>query len=103
MQHGPRSPDKGPVLPLSNLVLLGVVGNCQLPPNALLCTKVLKLIGGELSIVGPQDLDLFPYLVLHKSFELLEPIEDLTLGLQEIDLGLPGVIINECNVVLMTT
>jgi hypothetical protein len=42
-------------------------------------------------------------MVLHKSFELLEPLEDLTLGLQEIDLGLPGVIINESHIILTTT
>ena len=72
--------------------------------NAMLSAEVLKLIGGILTpIVGPQDLDLLPYLVLHKSFELLEPIENLTLGLQEIDPGLPGVIINKCDIVLMPT
>jgi hypothetical protein len=53
-------------------------------------TKVYKLSGGILSsIIRPQDLDLLSRLVLHKSFELLEPLEDLTLGLQEIDSGLP--------------
>ena len=34
------------------------------------------------AIIGPQDLDLLPRLVLHKSFELLEPVKDLILGLQ---------------------
>lgn len=70
----------------------------------MLSTEVLELIGGILiPVVGPQDLDLFPYLVLHKSFELLDLVEDLTLGLQEIDLGLPRVIINERDIILMTT
>ena len=54
-------------------------------------------------IVGPQDLDLIPCLVLHKSFELLEPVEDLTLGLQEVDLGLSVIIVEKRHIVLMST
>ena len=70
----------------------------------MLSTEVLELIGGILTpIVRPQDFDLFPSLVLHKSFELLEPVEDFSLGLQEIDLGLPGIVINERDIILMTT
>ena len=41
-------------------------------------------------------------MVLHKSFELLESLEDLTLGLQEKDPGLPGVVIYESNIILTT-
>ena len=96
MQHSPSFPNNGPVLPLSNPILLGVVRNCKLSPNAMLSTEVLELVGGIFTpVVGPQDLDLFPCLVLHKSFELLEPVKDLSLGIQEITLGLLGVIINE--------
>ena len=96
MQHGSSCPNNGPVLPLGNPILLGVVRNYELSLNAMLSTEVLELIGGILTpVVGPQDLDLFSCLVLHKSFELLAPVEDLTLGLQEIDPGLPGIVINE--------
>ena len=104
MQHSSSCSNNGPVLPLNNPILLGVVRNCKLSANAMLITEFHELIGGIITpIVGPQDLDLLPCLVLHKSFELLEPIEDLTLGLQEKDLGLPGVIINKCDIVLMPT
>ena len=96
MKHGFGNPNNGPVLPLHNPVLLGVVRNCELPPDACLCTIINKLTKGILpSIIQPKDLDLPTCLGLHKSFELLKPFEDLTLGLQEIDLGLPGVVINE--------
>ena len=90
MQHRSCCTNNSHVLPLCNPILLRVVRNGQLPPDTLLGTKVYKLCGGILtSIVRPQDLDLSSCLVLHKSFELLEPLEDLTLGLQEIDPGLP--------------
>ena len=59
-------------------------------------TEVLKLMTGILTaIIRLQDLDLLPRLVLHKSFELLDPVEDLILGLQDVDLGLPGIIVNK--------
>ena len=104
MQHGSSCPNDGPVLPLSNSILLGVVRNCELSLNAMLSTKVLELIGGILApIVRPQDLDLLPCMVLHKSFELLEPVEDLTLGFQEVDAGLPGIVIDKRYIVLMAT
>jgi hypothetical protein len=54
-------------------------------PNALLSTEVYKLSRGILSpVIRLQDFDLLSRLVLHKSSKLLEPCEDLTLGLQEI-------------------
>jgi hypothetical protein len=63
-----------------------------------------KLTGEIMTfIISLQYLDPLSYQVLHKSFELLEPLEDLTLGLQEIDLGLPRVVINECEILLTTT
>ena len=84
--------------------MLRVVGNRLLPPNAVMSTEVPELVGGELTpIVGPQHLDLLSSFVLHQSFELFEPSEDLTLGLQEIDLGFPGEVINERHIVLVTT
>ena len=46
------------------------------------------------TLVCPQDLDLLPCLVLHKSLKLLEPLEDLILGLQKENPGLLGVVIN---------
>jgi hypothetical protein len=42
-------------------------------------------------------------MVLHKSFEHLEPLEDLTLGLREIDLGLLRMVIYESEIILTTT
>ena len=96
MQHSSSCPNDGPVLPLSNSILLGVVRNNKLSANAILSAEVLKLMAGILTaIIRPQDLDLLPHLVLHKSFELLEPAEDLVLGLQEVDPGLPGIVINK--------
>ena len=96
MYHGFGSLYDGSVLPLRNPVLLGVVRNSELPPNACLRTIVNKLSKGVLSsIVRPQGLDLPTCLCLHKSSKLLKPLEDLTLGLQEINPGPPGVIINE--------
>ena len=96
MKHGFGNPNDGYVLPLHNPVLLRVVRNCELPPDACLHTIINKLTKGILpSIVRPEDLDLLTCLGLHKSFELLKPLEDLTLGLQEINPGPPGVIINE--------
>jgi hypothetical protein len=66
------------------------VGYGHLSSDPMLGTEVYELSGEILSsIIRPQDLDLLSKLVLHKSSELLEPIEDLTLGLQEIDPGLP--------------
>jgi hypothetical protein len=86
MQHGSRYTGNGPVLPLGNPVLLGVVCYGHLSSNAMLGTEVYKLSRGILSpVIRPQDFDPLSRLVLHKSFELLEPCEDLTLGLQELD------------------
>jgi hypothetical protein len=56
----------------------------------MLGTKVYELSGGILTpIIRPQDFDPLSRLVLHKSSELLEPFEDPTLGLQEIDPSIP--------------
>ena len=96
MKHGFRNPNDGSVLPLRNPILLGVVRNCELLPDACLRTIINKLTKGILpSIVQSKDLDISTCLGLHKSFELLKLLEDLTLGLQEINSGPPGVIINE--------
>ena len=104
MQHSSSCSNDGPVLPLSNPILLGVVRNSELPVNPMLSAEFLKLMVGILTpIIRPQDLDLLPLLVLRKSFELLEPVEDLILGLQEVDSGLPGIIIDKQHIVLMST
>ena len=96
MQHRSSCSDNGPVPPLSNPVLLGVVRNSKLSVYPMPSAEVLKLMIGILTaIIRPQDLDLLPCLVLHKSFELLEPAEDLILGPQEVDPGLPGIVINK--------
>ena len=96
MQHSSSCPNDGPALPLNNPILLGVVRNSELSVNTMLSVEVLKLMAGILTpIVRPQDLDLLPRLVLHKSFELLEPVEDLILGLQEVDPSLFGIIVNK--------
>ena len=54
-------------------------------------------------VVCPQHLNLLSYLVLHESFELSELLKDLSLGLQEIDPGFLGIIINEGYAVTVTT
>jgi hypothetical protein len=43
MQHGSHSAGNGPVLPLGNPVLLGVVRYGHMSPDAMLCTEVYKL------------------------------------------------------------
>ena len=107
MQHRPSYSDDSPVLPLSNPVLLGVVRNGQLSVYPMLNAEVLKLMAGVLTAIvraqGLDRLDLLPRLVLHKSLKLLEPAEDLILGLQEVDPSLPGIVINKCHVVVVTT
>ena len=96
MKHGFGSPYNVSFLPLHNHILMGVLKYCELPPNACLSTKINKLTKGILpSIVRPEELDLPTCLGLHKSFEHLKPLENLTLGLQEINPGLPRVVINE--------
>ena len=66
MQHRSSCSDNGPTLPLSNLVLLGVVRNSKLSVYPMLSAEVLKLMAGILTaIIKPQDLDLLPRLVLH--------------------------------------
>jgi hypothetical protein len=90
VQHGSRCIGNSSVLPLGNPVLLGVVWYNHLSSNAMLGTKVYELFGGILTpVIRPQDFDSLSRLVLHKSSELLESFEDLTLGLQEIDPSLP--------------
>ena len=49
MQNSSSCSNDGPVLPLSNPILLGVVRNYKLSVNAMLSTEVLKLIGGILT------------------------------------------------------
>ena len=96
MQHIYSFSNNSPVLPFSNPILLGVVRNNKLSMYPMLSAKVLKLMADILTtIIRPQDLDLLPRLVLHKSFELLEPVEDLILGLQEVDPSLSGIIVNK--------
>ena len=106
MDHSSSCAYDGSILPLSNPVLLGVVSNSHLSPNALSRIEVIECIGGILpSVIRPQTPNLLPRLVLHKSFELLEPLQDLLrfLALQEVGLGLPGMIINECHIVLISS
>ena len=104
MQHGSCSPNYGPVLPLSNPILLWVVRNSQLPLDALSCIEVIKLLGGIfIPIICPQYSDFPPSLVLHKSFELLEPIEDLSFGLHEENPRLLREVINEYDIIQTTT
>ena len=68
-------------------------------PNT--CTEIFEGLRGVLaSIVESRCLDLSPRLVLHKSFELME---DLVLGLHEVDSCLPGMVIDEGDVVLIPT
>ena len=70
-----------------------------------LCRTTLhEIIGGILTlVVCPQHLNLLSCLVLHKSLELSEPLKDLRLSLQEIDLGFLGIVINEGYAVTVTT
>jgi hypothetical protein len=100
MQHGSHSPNYGPVLPLSNPILLWVVRKNQISRDALSYTKVNKILGGILTpIVCPRNSDFPPSLVLHKIFELLELIEDLSFGLHEENPRLSREVINEYGIV----
>jgi hypothetical protein len=84
MQHGSCSPNYGPVLPLNNPFLMSFVRKNKLSPDALSYTEVNNLLGGILTpIVFPQNTEFPPSLVLHKRFEILEPIEDMSFGLHE--------------------
>ena len=69
MYHGLSSPYDGSVLPHCNPVLLWVVQTNELPLNSRILAKIIKIIGGILTpIVRSQNLELLPYLILHKSF-----------------------------------
>jgi hypothetical protein len=92
------------LLPLCKPILLWVVRNIQLSPDCLSCIEVHELIGGILTpIVRPQNTDFLPCLVLHKSFKLLEPTEDLSFGLHEENLRLLWEFINEYKIVYKTS
>ena len=66
-------------------------------------TILHKLIGSVLTlVVCPQHLDLLSCLSLHEILELSKPLKDLRLGLQEIDPGFPGIVINEGYTVIVT-
>jgi len=104
MHHRSRYTNNGLVLTLSKPILMGVVRNDQLHPYTLRGVESYRLCGGILTpIVRPQDLDISPCLVLHKRLKLLEPIEYLSLGLQDVYPDLPRVVINESHMVLTTT
>jgi hypothetical protein len=76
--------------------MLRVVGLCLLPLDPCLLAEINELCRGELTpTICPRYLDLPSCHVLHLSFKSLEVIEDLILGLHEVDLSLPGKIINE--------
>jgi len=93
MEHGYGRSNSRPALLLCNPILLRVVWNCQIL-DAFLHTEVLEGVRGVLtSNIRPQCLDLSPYLVLNKSFELLEPTENLVLIFLEIDPSLPGEVV----------
>src|SRR5713226_8536047 len=105
MKHRSGCPHNRPVLSLCYSILLRSVRNCQLSLNALLSAECIKLLGGILTpIVRSQHPDLPPCLLLHKGFEPLEDSQHKwgLLAPQEVDPGLPGVVINEANVVLKT-
>ena len=106
MKHCSRFSRSGPILPFNNPILLWGIQNYQLSPNSLLFIELIECIGGILTpIIQSQYLDLPPCSVLHKSFELLEPMQDLLrfLALQEVHPGLPGMVIDECHIILKTS
>ena len=93
-------------LPLRYSILLWSIRNCQLSPDTLLSAISIKLLGGILTpVIRSENLDLPPCLVLHKSFELLEPLQGFLrlLALQKVDLGLHGMVINECHIILVSS
>src|SRR5713101_1795445 len=103
MEHRPGCCHNRPVLPFCYSILLRSIRNRQLSLNPLLCTECAELLGGILTpIVRPQHPDLSTCLLLHKGFE---PLEDSQYKLrllapQEVDPGLPGVVIYEADIVL---
>ena len=105
MQHGSSCTHYRMVLPFSHSILLWSVRNNQLPLYPLLSTILIKCTRSILtSIVWPKYLDLLSSLVLHKSFELLEPKKDFlwSLASKEIGPGLPRKVINESDVILIS-
>ena len=105
MQHGSSCTHYQTVLPFSHSIMLWSLRNCQLPLDPLLLTILIKSMGSILTpIVWPKYLDLLSCLVLHKSFELLEPKQDFlwSLASKEIDPGLPGKVIDECDIILIS-
>ena len=106
MQHGSRSSNYRSVLPFCHSILLRSVWYCQLSLNALLYAILVELLGGILTpVIWFEYLNLPPNLVLHKSFELLEPLQDLLrfLAPYKVDPGLPGMVIDECHIILKTS
>jgi hypothetical protein len=76
------------------------IRNIQHPHDALSCTEFIKLLGGILTpIICPQYSDFPPILDLHKSFKLLEPIEDLSFGIYEENPRFSREVINEYDIV----
>jgi len=96
MHHGLHRNNDRPILPLYNPIMLRVVGLCLLPLDPCLLAEINELCRGGLTpTICPRYLDLPSCHVLHLSFKSSEVIEDLILGLHEVDLSLPGKIINE--------
>ena len=93
----------GLTAPFSNPIPLWVVRHYKLPLDPCFFAKGIKLLGGLLSfIIRYRYLHLLTFLVLHKSFSLLEPAMDLILGLNKRNPGFPRSIINERIVIDMT-
>jgi hypothetical protein len=100
VDHGLHRIDDKPILHLCNPILLQVVGPRLLCLDSCLIAEISELIRGVLiPVVCPQHLDLSSYHVLHLSFDLSEMIEDLILGLHEVDPCLPREVINEGHII----
>ena len=103
MYCGSSKPNDSPILPFNHPILLWSVGNSELSLDALTSTEVNKLPESILTpIVRPQYFDLFPYLIFYQSLKFSETLENLTLGLKKENPGLPGEVIYENNIILIT-
>jgi hypothetical protein len=96
MYHRPFCSNYGHVLPLSHSIILRIVRNCEFLLDPRYCAIIHKLLGGVFTpTVGTQHPNLSANLVLNQSSKLLKFVKDFILSLQEVYLGLPGVVINE--------
>lgn len=99
MQHGLGRSNYVAVFPLSNPILLRVMGSCKLSPNAFLGTHVRGIIGDIFTtIITLQCFDFLPCLAFYQRLKLHELREDLLL-LHKEDKCFPRIIIYDSDIV----